>query len=124
MSNNLRGVHFHFFEHFISFKSLLKLSSRQKDGGYHSTDGKKCSSWDLRLVEDKDCKLDFAGTMDLKRVLEIVKEKVMEQKSCDVSTWIPSKLQLPASLEQVFKAPDLLKKTANSYIALCAMPCQ
>ena len=117
------GVHFHFFEHFISFKSLLKLSSRQKDGGYHSTDGKKCSSWDLRLVEDKDCKLDFAGTMDLKRVLEIVKEKVMEQKSCDVSTWIPSK-PLPASLEQVFKAPDLLKKTANSYIALCAMPCQ
>ena len=84
------GVHFHFFEHFISFKSLLKLSSRQKDGGYHSTDGKKCSSWDLRLVEDKDCKLDFAGTMDLKRVLEIVKEKVMEQKSCDMSTWIPS----------------------------------
>ena len=77
-------------------------------------------------VEDKDCKLDFAGTMHLKRVLEIVKEKVMEQKSCDVSTWVPSKPlpQLPASLEQVFKAPDLLKKTANSYIALCAMPCQ
>ena len=43
-------VHFHFFEHFISFKSLLKLSSRQKDGGYHSTDGKKCSSWDLRFL--------------------------------------------------------------------------
>ena len=77
---------------------------------------------DFYLVEDKDCKLDFAGTMHLKRVLEIVKEKVMEQKSCDVSTWIPSKPQLPASLEQVFKAPDLLKKTANSYIALCAMP--
>ena len=76
---------------------------------------------DFYLVEDEDCKLDFAGTMDLKRVLEIVKEKVMEQKSCDVSTWIPSK-PLPASLEQVFKAPDLLKKTANSYIALCAMP--
>ena len=79
---------------------------------------------DFYLVEDKDCKLDFAGTMDLKRVLEIVKEKVMEQKSCDVLTWIPSKPQLPASLEQVFKAPDLLKKTANSCIALCAMPCQ
>ena len=44
------GVHFHFFEHFISFKSLLKLSSRQKDGGYHSTDRKKCSSWDLRFL--------------------------------------------------------------------------
>ena len=43
------GVHFHFFEHFISFKSLLKLSSRQKDGGYYSTD--------IYLVEDKDCKL-------------------------------------------------------------------
>ena len=37
------GVHFHFFEHFISFKSLLKLSSRQKDGEYHS-------SWDLRFL--------------------------------------------------------------------------
>ena len=46
---------------------------------------------DFYLVEDKDGKLDFAGTMDLERVLEIVKEKVMEQKSCDVSTWIPSK---------------------------------
>ena len=43
---------------------------------------------DFYLVEDKDGKLDFAGTMDLERVLEIVKEKVMEQKSCDVSTWI------------------------------------
>ena len=55
--------------------------------------------------------------MDLKRVPEIVKEKVMEQKSCDVSTWIPSKpLHLqPASLEQVFKAPGLLNKTANIF---------
>ena len=25
------GVHFHFFEHFISFKSLLKLSSRDTE---------------------------------------------------------------------------------------------
>ena len=49
------------------------------------------------MVEDKDGKLDLAGTMDLGRVLEIVKEKVMEQKSCDVSTWNPSKplSQLP-----------------------------
>ena len=46
---------------------------------------------DFYSVEDKDSKLDFAGTMDLKRVLEIVKEKAMEQKSCDLSTWIPSK---------------------------------
>ena len=46
---------------------------------------------DLYLVEDKDGKLDFGGTMDLERVLEIVKEKAVEQKSCDVSTWIPSK---------------------------------
>ena len=34
----------------ISFKTLLKLCSRQKDGGYHSTDGKKSSSWDLRFL--------------------------------------------------------------------------
>ena len=46
---------------------------------------------DVYLIEEKDGKLDFAGTMDLERVLEIVKEKVMEQKSCDVSTWNPSK---------------------------------
>ena len=47
---NVKQFYFHFCEHFISFKSLLKLSSRQKDGGYHSTDGKKCSSWDLRFL--------------------------------------------------------------------------
>ena len=34
----------------FTFKSLLKLSSRQKDGGYHSTDGKTCSSWDRRFL--------------------------------------------------------------------------
>ena len=50
MSNNFMDVHFHCFEHFLSFKSLLKLSSRQKGGGYHSTDGKKYSSWDLRFL--------------------------------------------------------------------------
>ena len=47
-----------------------------------------------------------------------MKAKVLEQKSCDVSTWIPTNPlpELPAPLEQVLKAPDLLKKTANSFI--------
>ena len=73
---------------------------------------------DFYLVEDQEGKVDFTGTMDLERVLEIVKAKVLEQKSCDMSTWVPSKPlpKLPASLEQVFKVPDLLKKTSNSYI--------
>ena len=33
------------------------------------------------LVEDQEGKVDFTGTMDLARVLEIVKAKVLEQKS-------------------------------------------
>ena len=101
MSNNLMVKHFHFFEHFISFKSLLKLSSRDTERYRKMVDTVNITRQiernvhlgisDFYLVEDKDGKLDFAGTMDLKRVLEIVKEKVTEQKSCDVSTLIPSK---------------------------------
>ena len=73
---------------------------------------------DFYLVEDTEGKVDFTGTMDLDRVLEIVKGKVLEQKSCEMSTWVPVKPlpQLPAALDQVMKAPDLLKKTANSFI--------
>ena len=36
---------------------------------------------DFYLVEDQEGKVDFTGTMDLARVLEIVKAKVLEQKS-------------------------------------------
>ena len=36
---------------------------------------------DFYLVEDTEGKVDFTGTMDLDRVLEIVKGKVLEQKS-------------------------------------------
>ena len=80
-------VHFHFLEHFISFKSLLKLSSRDTERYRKMVDTVNIT-WQLErnahlgisdfyFVEDKDSKLDFAGTMDLKRVLEIVKEKVL-----------------------------------------------
>ena len=73
---------------------------------------------DFYLVETLDGKVEFAGTMDLERVLELVKSKVLETKSCDMSAWVPDKPlpPLPAALDEVFKAPDLLKKTANSFI--------
>ena len=55
---------------------------------------------DFYLVEDGEGKLDWTGTMDLCRVLEIVRKKVFEQKSCDLSAWVPVKPlpSLPAAL--------------------------
>ena len=66
---------------------------------------------DFYLVEDGEGKLDWTGTMDLCRVLEIVRKKVFEQKSCDLSAWVPVKLLpcIPTALDQVLKSPDLLK---------------
>ena len=60
--------------------------------------------------------MDFTGTMDLNRVLEIMKAKVLEQKSCEMSTWVPVKprLQLPAALDKVLKAP--FEEDRNSFI--------
>ena len=56
---------------------------------------------DFYFVEDKGCKLDFAGTMDLERVLEIVKEKVMEQKSCRHGTLLNHFLNYLTEIYQI-----------------------
>ena len=55
---------------------------------------------DFYLVEDGEGKLDWTGTMDLCRVLEIVRKKAFEQKSCDLSAWVHVKPlpSLPAAL--------------------------
>ena len=52
---------------------------------------------DFYLVEHLDGKVEFAGTM--------------ETKSCDMWAWVPDQPlpPLPASLDKVFKAPDLFK---------------
>ena len=73
---------------------------------------------DFYLVEDGEGKLDWTGTMDLCRVLEIVRKKLFEQKSCDLSAWVPVKPLpgLPATLDQVLKSPDMLKKTAKIFM--------
>ena len=55
--------------------------------------------------------VEFTGTMDLERVLDLVKSKVLVTKSCDMWAWVPDQPlpPLPASLDKVFKAPDLFK---------------
>ena len=66
---------------------------------------------DFYRVEHLDGKVEFAGTMDLERVLDLVKSKVLVTKSCDMWAWVPDQPlpPLPASLDKVFKAPDLFK---------------
>ena len=44
---------------------------------------------DFYLVEHLDGKVEFAGTMDLERVLDLVKSKVLVTKSCDMWAWVP-----------------------------------
>ena len=70
---------------------------------------------DFFLVEHEDGKSEWAGTMDLRRVLEIVQKKVIEEECCNTAKWIPEKPlpDFPSTLDQVLKSPDLLKKSAK-----------
>ena len=68
-------IHFHFFEYFILFKSLLKLSSRDIPEEATMVDtvnvarqmarNANLGITDFYLVENLDGKVEFAGTMDL-----------------------------------------------------------
>ena len=62
---------------------------------------------DFYLVEHLDGKVEFAGTMDLERVLDLVKSKVLVTKSCDMWAWVPDQPlpPLPASLDKVGTRP-------------------
>ena len=70
---------------------------------------------DFYLHQHASGEVEWAGSMELPLVLELVKKKISELEAADTNKWIPDQPlpDLPASLELVLKTPDMLKKYSN-----------
>ena len=73
---------------------------------------------DFYLHQDSDGKVEFGGSMELSRVMEIVQKRILELEEADTTKWIPDAPlpELPADLDEVIKTPDLLKKTSKTFM--------